>query len=52
MYKLYRKSRTYVVVTLVFTADDVKNDANLFKLDVNVNNRTAVAGSAGFLKLE
>ena len=28
-----------------FTADDVKSDVTLCKLDVNVKNRTAVSGS-------
>ena len=38
--------------TLVFIADDVKNGVSLGKLDVNVKNRTAVAGSVGFSKLK
>ena len=37
---------------MVFTADDVKYDASFTKLDVNVKNRTAVAGSIGYFKLE
>ena len=39
-------------VTLVFIAVTSKNDVTLCKLDVNVENRTAVAGSVGFFKLE
>ena len=35
-----------------FTADDVKNDVSLYKVDVNAKSRTAVAGSVGFFKLE
>ena len=35
----------------MFTADDLINDVSLYKLDVNVKNRTAVAGSGGFCKL-
>ena len=37
---------------LVFTAVTSKNDITLCKLDVNVKNRTAVAGSVDFFKLE
>ena len=40
----------------VFTDDDVmqteKNDVSLCKLDVDVKNRTVVAGSIGFFKTE
>ena len=36
----------------VFTADYVKNDVTVCKLDVNVKNRTAVGGSVGFFKFE
>ena len=43
-------------VTLIFTADGVmkmeKTDIILCKLDVNVKNRIAVAGSVGFFELE
>ena len=39
-------------VTLVFTAVTSKNDVTLCKLDVNVKNRTAVASSVDFFKLE
>ena len=42
-------------VTLVLTANDAikkKNDVGLCTLDVNVKNRVAVAGYAGFLQLE
>ena len=39
-------------VTLVFTAVTSKNDITLCKLDVNVKNRTAVAGSVNFFQLE
>ena len=35
-------------VTMGFTAVTSKNDVTLFKLDVKVKNRTAVAGSVGF----
>ena len=37
-------------VTLVFTAVTSKNDVTLCKLDVNVKNRTAVAGSVDIIK--
>ena len=39
-------------MTLVFNAIMAKTDVTLCKLDVNVKNRTAVAGSVGFFKLE
>ena len=39
-------------VTLVLIAVTSKNDATLCKLDVNVNNRMAIAGSVDFIKLE
>ena len=39
-------------MTLVFTAVTSKNDVTLCKLDVNVENRTAVAGSVDFIKHE
>ena len=51
---LYKKV-TYLrrQVTLDFTADDIKNDATLCKLNANVNNRTVVAGCVGlFLTLK
>ena len=52
MHWLYRKSRTYVVKwRWVFTAVTSENDATLCKLDVNVKNQTAVAGSVDFFKL-
>ena len=46
MHRLYRKSRIYVVKwRWAFTAITSENDVTLCKLDVNVKNRTAVAGS-------
>ena len=39
-------------MTLVFTADDVKFDVTLCKLDVSVKDGTAVAARIGFFKLE
>ena len=39
-------------MTLVFTADDIKNDVTLCTLGVNVKNRAAVTGSLGVFKLE
>ena len=39
-------------VTLVFTAVTSKNDVTLCKLDVNVKNQMAVAGSVHLFKLE
>ena len=39
-------------MTLVFTAVTSENDITLCKLDVNVKNRTAVAGSVDFIKYE
>ena len=39
-------------MTLTFTDDDIKNDVTLCKLDVIIKNRTAVAGSTCFFKLE
>ena len=39
-------------VTLVLTAVMSKNDVTLCKLDVNVKNRTTVASSVDFIKLE
>ena len=39
-------------VTLVFTAVTSKNDVTLCKLDVNIKNRTAFAGSVSLFKLE
>ena len=39
-------------MTLVFTAVTSKNDVTLCKLDVNVKNRTAVAGSVDFFQLQ
>ena len=42
-------------VILLYTAGNVtktENEASLCKLDVIVKNRTAVAGSVGFFKLE
>ena len=38
-------------VTLIFTAVTSKNDVTLCKLDVNVKNRMAVAGSVDSFKL-
>ena len=38
-------------VTLVFTVVTSKNDVTLCKLNVNVKNQTAVAGSVDFLDL-
>ena len=39
-------------VTLIFAAVTSKNDVTLCKLDANVRNRTAVAGSVDLFKLE
>ena len=39
-------------VTMVFIAVKSKNDVTLCKLDVNIKNRTAVAGSINFIKLD
>ena len=39
-------------MTLVFTAVTSKNDVTLCKLDVNVKNRTAVAGGVDLFKFE
>ena len=39
-------------VTLVFTAVMSKNDVTLCNLDVNVKNRTPVAGRGDFFKFE
>ena len=39
-------------VTLVFTAVTSKNDVTLCKLDVNVKNRTAAAGSVDVFQLK
>ena len=39
-------------VMLVFTAITSKNDVTICKLDVNVKNWMAVAGSVDFFKLE
>ena len=39
-------------VKLAFTVDDVKNGVSLCKIDVYVKNRTAVADSVGYFKLE
>ena len=51
MYRLYRKSRTYVVKwRWFFTTVTSENDVTLCKLDVNVKNRTAVAGSVDFFE--
>ena len=36
-------------VTLVFSAVTSENDVTLCKLDVNVKNRMAIAGSVNFL---
>ena len=38
-------------MTLIFKAEIVKNGVSLCKLDVNIKNRTAVAGSVGFFNL-
>ena len=38
-------------VQLIFTAITSKNDVTLCKLDVNIKNRTSVAGSVDFFKL-
>ena len=52
MHRLYRKSRIYVVSDVgFFTAVTSENDVTLCKLDVNVKNRTALAGSFDFFKL-
>ena len=47
MYRLYRKSSDVGLYSCY-----VKNDVTLCKLVVNVNIRTAVAGSVDFFKLE
>ena len=39
-------------VTLVFRAVTSKNDVTLCKLDVNIKNRTVVAGSVDFFQLQ
>ena len=39
-------------VTLVFTAVTLENDVTLCKLNVDVKNRTVVACSVDFVKLE
>ena len=39
-------------MTLIFTAVTSENDVPLCKLNVDVKNRTAVAGSVDFVKLE
>ena len=39
-------------VTLVFTAVTSENDVTLCKLDVNIKNRMAVAGSVDFFQFE
>ena len=39
-------------VTLVFTTVASKNDVTLCKLDINVKNRAAVAGSVDLFKFE
>ena len=53
MHRLYRKSRNYVVKwRWFFKAVTSENDVTLCKLDVNAKNRTAVAGSVDFIKLE
>ena len=52
MHWLYRKKYLCRQVTLVFTADYVKNDVSLCVLDVNVKVLTAYAGIVGFFKLE
>ena len=51
IHRLYRKSRIYVVKwRWVFTAVTSENDVTLCKLDANVKNRTAVAGSVDFFE--
>ena len=52
MHRLYRKSRIYASSDVGFYSRYVKNDVILRKLDVNVKNRTAVAGIVDFFKLE
>ena len=53
MHRLYRKSRIYVVKwRWFFQPLRQKNDVTLCKLDVNVKNRTVVAGSVDLFKLE
>ena len=53
MHWLYKKSRIYVVkLRWFFTAVTSKKDVTLCKLDVNVKNQMAVAGSVDFFDLE
>ena len=53
MHRLYRKSRIYSSSDVgIFTAVTSENDVTLCKLDVNVKNRTAVAGSVDYFKLK
>ena len=54
MHWLYIGSRVSVLSSDVvfYTAITSKNDVTLCKLDVNVKNRTAVAGSVNFFQLE
>ena len=52
IHMLYMKSRIYVVKWRWFYSRYVKNDVTLCKLDVNENNRMAVAGSVDIIKHE
>ena len=49
MLRLYKKSRIYVVKWRWFLQPLRQNDVTLCKLDVNVKNRMAVAGSVDFI---
>ena len=50
MHWLYRKSVSTLSSDVGFYSRYVKNDVTLCKLDVNVKQRTAVAGSVDFFK--
>ena len=52
MHRLYRKLRIYVVKWRWFLQALRQNDVFLCKLDVNIKNRTAVAGSVDLFKPE
>ena len=51
MHRLYRRSRIHVVKWR-WLLQPLRQKMTLCKLDVNVKNRTAVAGSFDFFKLE
>ena len=52
MHWLYRKSHSASSSDVGFYSRLSENDARLCKLDVNVKNLTAVAGSIGFFQLD